>query len=162
MKIKLCLIPTLLILAITLAGCTAQQPLTSSVTTSSSTVPSTSTQPQIAVPAAVSGLETTLESIYSRVNLSVVLINVILPPSISDMGGAALGSGFVWDTQGDIVTNNHVVDGASSMTVTFSDGTVVNASLVGADADSDLAVIKVNPVAYNFNPLVLRTPPRFR
>jgi len=45
----------------------------------------------------------------------------------------------------DIVTNNHVIDGASSITVTFSDGTVTDASLIGADADSDLAVIKVNP-----------------
>ena len=95
------------------------------------------------MPASVSGLETTLESIYSRVNPSVVLINVVLPPSISDLGGAALGSGFIWDTQGDIVTNNHVIAGASSITVTFSDGTVIDASLVGADADSDLAVIKV-------------------
>ena len=95
------------------------------------------------MPASVSGIETTLESIFSRVNPSVVLINVVIPPSISDLGGATLGSGFIWDTQGDIVNNNHVISGASSITVTFSDGTVTDASLVGADADSDSAVIKV-------------------
>jgi 2-alkenal reductase len=83
----------------------------------------------------------------------VVLIDVVLPPSISNPGGGALGSGFVWDTEGDIVTNNHVIDGASSITVTFSDGTVTDASLVGADADSDLAVIKVNPSGLQLQPV---------
>ena len=101
--------------------------------------------PQISVPASVSGIETTLESIYARVNPSVVLIQVVLPESDFNLGGGAQGSGFVWDTQGDIVTNNHVIDGATRITVTFSDGTVVDANLVGADSDSDLAVIKVNP-----------------
>ena len=142
MKRKLLIIAAILSMVITLVGCTTQQTSTSSTTVPSSTK-ATTTLPPISVPASVSGLETTLESIYSRVNPSVVLINVILPPSISDLGGAALGSGFVWDTQGDIVTNNHVISGASSITVTFSDGTVTDASLVGADADSDLAVIKV-------------------
>ena len=146
MKRSLWIITALLTLVITLAGCTTQTshrpPLllhrTRPVTT-------TSTLPPISVPAAVSGIETTLESIYSRVNPSVVLIQVVLPASITNPGGGALGSGFVWDTQGDIVTNNHVIDGATSITVTFYDGTTVDASLVGADADSDLAVIKVNP-----------------
>jgi len=153
MKRKMWLIPTLLILAITLAGCAAQQVATSSITTSSPTISSVGTQPQISVPVAVSGLETTLESIYTQVNPSVVLIQVVLPQTASNPGGGALGSGFVWDTQGNIVTNNHVIDGATSITVTFSDGTLVDAKLVGADADSDLAVINVNPSGLQLQPV---------
>jgi S1-C subfamily serine protease len=53
--------------------------------------------------------------------------------------GQAQGSGFVWDKQGHIVTNNHVVDGSDKIYVTFSDGTTVPANLVGRDPDSDLA-----------------------
>jgi S1-C subfamily serine protease len=85
----------------------------------------------------------------------VVLINVDIPASGFTAASQALGSGFVWDTEGDIVTNNHVISGASSITVTFSDGTVVDASLVGADVDSDLAVIKVNPSGLNLQPVTL-------
>ena len=55
----------------------------------------------------------------------------------------SLGSGFVWDKAGHIVTNNHVVDGADKIEVAFQDGTTVPAERVGADPDSDLAVIKV-------------------
>ncbi len=155
MKRSLWIITMLLTLAITLTGCTTQKVSTSSVTTSSSSVTTTSTPLPISVPAAVSGIETTLESIYSKVNPSVVLIQVTLPQSISNQGGGALGSGFVWDNQGDIVTNNHVISGATSVTVTFSDGTTVDASLVGADADSDLAVIKVNPSGLQLQPVTL-------
>ena len=152
MKRKLLIITAILSMVITLVGCTTQQTSTSTATVPSSTQATTTLSP-ISVPSSVSGIETTLESIYSRVNPSVVLINVVLPPSISSLGGSALGSGFVWDTQGDIVTNNHVIDGASSMTVTFSDGTVIDASLVGADTDSDLAVIKVNPSGLQLQPV---------
>jgi serine protease Do len=57
--------------------------------------------------------------------------------------GQALGSGFVWDEDGHIVTNNHVVDGSDQIYVTFSDGTTLPAKLVGNDPDSDLAVIQI-------------------
>ena len=55
----------------------------------------------------------------------------------------SLGSGFIWDTEGHIVTNNHVVSGADKIEVTFADGTSLPATLVGADPSSDLAVIQV-------------------
>ena len=57
--------------------------------------------------------------------------------------GQALGSGFVWDANGHIVTNNHVVEGADQIEVIFSDGTTVPADVVGTDPDSDLAVLSV-------------------
>lgn len=56
----------------------------------------------------------------------------------------AAGTGFVIDQQGHIVTNDHVVDGTSSIEVNFLDGTIVKAEVVGLDRDSDLAVIKVD------------------
>ena len=54
------------------------------------------------------------------------------------------GSGFVYDEQGHIVTNYHVVDGADQLFVTFPDGTVVSAAVAGKDPSNDLAVLKVD------------------
>lgn len=67
--------------------------------------------------------------------------------------GQGLGSGFVWDKEGHIVTNNHVVEGAEKIEVAFSDGSIYQAKLVGADADSDLAVIKVDAPADLLQPV---------
>jgi serine protease Do len=57
----------------------------------------------------------------------------------------SMGSGFVIDAAGLIVTNNHVVEGAETMTVHFQDGSELKAELVGRDAKTDLAVIRVKP-----------------
>jgi serine protease Do len=56
----------------------------------------------------------------------------------------SLGSGFVWSSDGIIVTNNHVVEGASRITVNFQDGTQMAAKLIGVDPDSDVAVLRVS------------------
>lgn len=53
------------------------------------------------------------------------------------------GSGFVWDEQGHVVTNNHVVQAADSVTVVFADGTEAAAKVLGTDPDSDLAVLEL-------------------
>jgi putative serine protease PepD len=58
--------------------------------------------------------------------------------------GQAAGSGFVLTADGYIVTNNHVIDGATNITVDFHDGTTVDAKVVAADPRSDLAVLKVD------------------
>ncbi len=65
---------------------------------------------------------------------------VVPPPKTIE----SLGSGFVFDPSGYILTNNHVVNGASNVTVTFPDGTVYPAIIAGRDADADLAVLKIN------------------
>jgi len=57
----------------------------------------------------------------------------------------SLGSGFVIDEDGIIVTNYHVVTGADTVTVTFTDGTTLDATLVGADEPTDIAVLRVQP-----------------
>jgi serine protease Do len=66
-----------------------------------------------------------------------------IPQQPQERRSQGAGSGFVIDTDGYVVTNNHVVDGADKITVTFHDGRKVDATLVGADAKTDLALIKV-------------------
>ena len=114
---------------------------------------------------ALAGLESTFEEIYVKVNPSVVNIQVAIGSGgsssrLNPFGGQqgtpqALGSGFVWDKQGHIVTNNHVVEGAARILVTFADETTVEAKLVGADPESDLAVIKVNRPAADLTPVAV-------
>ncbi len=67
------------------------------------------------------------------------------------------GSGFVYDTQGHIVTNNHVIENATEIDVVLPDGTALSADVVGADAYYDLAVIHVDPAKLNAAPLPLGT-----
>lgn len=88
-------------------------------------------------------------AIYEQVKESVVLIKSTLPL------GTATGSGFVYDAEGRIVTNDHVIEGANSITVTFINGTIVPATVVGADPYSDIAVIKVEAPAALLKPLKL-------
>ncbi len=65
------------------------------------------------------------------------------------------GSGFVWDKDGHIVTNNHVVEGATEVEVIFANGTIVKAEVLGHDPNSDLAVIKVDLPASELTPMAL-------
>lgn len=79
-----------------------------------------------------------LTQIYNRTRKSVVLISVR-----TDTGGGT-GSGFVYDKDGHIITNNHVVEDAETIEVTFIDGSILPADLIGTDPYSDMAVIKVD------------------
>jgi S1-C subfamily serine protease len=60
-----------------------------------------------------------------------------------------LGSGFVYDKQGHIITNNHVINGASTADVTFVDGNTYRAKVIGKDPSSDIAVLQITD---NFSP----------
>jgi serine protease Do len=64
------------------------------------------------------------------------------------MPGTGLGSGFVYDNRGHILTNNHVVENSEKIEVTFHDGVKVKATVVGTDKQSDVAVIKVDNTSY--------------
>ena len=63
------------------------------------------------------------------------------------------GSGFVWDEEGHILTNWHVVENSDSVSVVFADGTELDAELLGGDPDSDLAILKVDPALREMKPL---------
>jgi S1-C subfamily serine protease len=101
----------------------------------------------------------TVGQIYKQDAPSVVQITVTTSDGGSFFGqsnaSTAQGSGFVYDAQGHIVTDQHVVDNASSISVKFSNGVTKNATLVGQDASSDLAVIKVNAPSSLLHPLTL-------
>jgi 2-alkenal reductase len=95
--------------------------------------------------------EQLLIELYERVSPSVVYVAV----TTGGLTGVGSGSGFVWDTEGHIVTNNHVVESANRIEVTFADGTTATAKVVGTDPDNDLAVIKVDVPAGRLHPVEL-------
>ncbi len=109
-----------------------------------------STAPNASGPAISSA---NLEALYSKVSTGVVNIDVIL--SQGGTTGEAAGSGFVLDKAGHIVTNNHVIAGASNITVIFHNGFQEAAKVVGADQYSDLAVVQVANLPDNVEPLAL-------
>ena len=80
---------------------------------------------------------------------------VVLIEAKSDSGDGGLGSGFLIDRDGHILTNAHVVDGSDDTTVTFSDGTVEKARILGVDKSTDLAVIKIGAVPAGIRPVPL-------
>lgn len=133
----------------------------------------------------LAAIEGELETIYAQVNPAVVSIQVtqkqqVNQPTLPNFPGFRFffgpqgpqtqpnqpqapqeffqhgaGSGFVWDKAGHIITNNHVVEGADKITVTFADDTTVPAEVVGTDPDSDLAVLKVDLPAERLQPVQL-------
>jgi len=105
-----------------------------------------------------------LKNIYAQVNASVVNITILSSGSVlnalgdhqfneDDLLPAGGGSGFVWDEYGHIVTNQHVIDGVSQLQVTFNDGAVAVAEIIGSDVSSDLAVLQIDPEGYNLQPV---------
>src|SRR5579885_2664235 len=68
---------------------------------------------------------------------------------------SAEGTGFVYDTKGDIVTNEHVIDGSSSVTVKLQDGSSYKATVVGSDPSTDIAVLHIDAPASKLHPLAL-------
>src|SRR5579859_5004123 len=123
--------------------------------------------------AAVDAESQLFTTLYKQVNPSVVSITVLIPaptssdnnsPQIPNLPNGTPGpfvvpglpngtpapsetgdaSGFIYDTDGHIVTNSHVVRDANRIEVTFADDVTVTAQVVGMDLDSDLAVLKVD------------------
>ncbi len=83
------------------------------------------------------GAPSNITLIYEKVKDSVVKISAI------SLLGEVVGSGFIYDSQGHVITNNHVVEGGERFYVYFLDGSAYEASLVGRDPDSDLAVLRL-------------------
>ncbi len=116
--------------------------------------PAIGTATQFPMPANVEDEQSLLVNLYARVNPAVVNITLY-----GQQGGSLIpfgqGSGFLFDESGHIVTNAHVVEGAQQIEVTFSDGIIREAKLIGQDLDSDLAVVKVEQLPAGIAPVQL-------
>ena len=123
--------------------------------------PGQQSQAPITVPPASDSESKLFAAVYKKVSPSVVRIDNLtriatgnnnqVDPT-SDALPESQGSGWVWDANGFIVTNNHVVEGADALNVTFADGIELPAELIGTDPDSDLAVVKVDPTHVHIVP----------
>ncbi len=115
-----------------------------------------------------------LANLYEQITPSVVSIQVTSRASAMQIPGFNLpqdevplqqgqGSGFLYDNEGHIVTNNHVVEGAEEVTVIFHNGYWADAEVVATDPQADLAVLKVTPPDnFDWRPLPLATPDSLR
>ena len=118
--------------------------------------------PQVTVsspqPAASTSESLSVSEIYEQTYKSVVEITALSSQS-SPLGGEqqaqGQGSGFVFDAEGHIVTNHHVVEGAETVSIRFWDGSTYDATVVGSDPSTDLAVVKVDAPASMLEPLEL-------
>ncbi len=106
------------------------------------------------------GLEKTNIAIFEHAKPSVVYISTL--QRVVDFWSMSAwdvpkgtGSGFVWDEFGHIVTNFHVIEGASEAVVTLSNGLGYKARLIGADPSHDLAVLKIDPVPGVMKPVII-------
>ena len=92
------------------------------------------------------GSNMSLIQLFEKAEPAVIQVNVkkIQSEGATEEVPGGSGSGFVYDDTGHIITNNHVIDDALKITVTFLDGESYAAEIVGNDADLDLAVLKIN------------------
>src|SRR5437870_13317012 len=129
-------------LAATLVDHSTPTTTASTGTTTSSSTTSTSTQ-----------ASTTAEAVYKQVSPGVVTITAVVNSGRGS--GQATGSGIVLDTSGNILTNAHVIAGASQIQVTFSDGKTASATVAGSNTAADLAVVHVSVAASSLHPVPL-------
>ena len=108
---------------------------------------------------ATNSTSTSTSKIFKDVQASVVQItreNKQAPDSPGDENVTSLGSGFVFDKEGRIITNHHVVQDSKSVDVTFIDGNRYVASVIGSDPFNDVAVIKITQnISEKLRPLIL-------
>ncbi len=150
--------PLLLALSIALAACGGASVLQDTAATPAASTPFDALVADVnaevqmptpvgeAVVAEADAEHTLLANLYERLSPSVVFIEVVVGGTDSDFAfqDTGNGSGFVYDMNGHIITNAHVINEASEVRVTFNDGYVVQAEIVGYDTYSDIAVIRVD------------------
>jgi S1-C subfamily serine protease len=104
----------------------------------------------VAEPPAAVNLDQAIPILFAQVNPGVVAVY-----AYNDNGEGALGTGFVVDTEGHIVTNLHVVQDQPNIEIDFPSGLIVPGTVIGEDPDSDIAVVKVDVPAGELHPLTL-------
>ncbi len=132
---------TLVLVLIFGVGLFAGWEFTSSSKSSTSTASKTAATAS-ATSSSVTTLETLQEAAIARIEPAVVELQV------TTAQGQQIGSGVIIDTNGDIVTNNHVVSGEQTIVVILSNGSTEQAQLVGTAAADDLAVVRIQPFAH--------------
>ena len=140
------IIGAVLVLAVFTAYLTIEQPQTSFESNNFPTVTA------IEEPKKYTG-ELSLIEIFEKSEPGVVRVNVIRDDGDTESG--AVGSGFVFDKKGHIITNAHVVNEAKKVIVTFLDGRSYNAEIVGSDEYTDIAVIEVGVDLSSLHPMLL-------
>jgi 2-alkenal reductase len=134
------------LVVLTLAIIACQSPAVSPVLPPTvNSVPASSNQPAPLVASSPVEQQDILVNLYEGVSPSIVAIQT----------SSGLGSGFVYDGQGHVVTNFHVVDGSNQVEVDFMSGYKAYGNVVGTDLDSDLAVVKVDAPAEQLKPVAL-------
>ena len=106
----------------------------------------------VAAPAPIPG---SFAAIYQRTKDGVVTITTSISGGGARSFSQAEGSGIVVDQQGDILTNAHVVAGATQVQVTFSDGHTISGQVKGTDQSADLAVVQVSATQEQLHPLAV-------
>ena len=136
-----------------IVACTAVQNLS---TIGSAPTPAPTDPPPV-LNLSTSDQEQTLIELYRRASPAVVNVTTFMTEAKPDVPGSGVGqgSGFLYDSEGRVVTNNHVVENAARVEVTFSDGTTQEARILGVDPDSDLAVLEVDITPSGIQPLSL-------
>jgi putative serine protease PepD len=126
-------------------------------TTHSTTTEVVASSRSAALPASFTGTGLSVNQIYRNTAPGVVDITVSSQSATDPFGNAQQtrgeGSGVVFDSSGNILTDEHVVSGASSVTVKFQDGRTATANVVGSDPSTDVAVIHVNVPSSELHPI---------
>jgi S1-C subfamily serine protease len=155
---KMKLLALALILPISALACSLILPsshgIRSSMQPTAIQATNSSSQTLLALPPALLDEEDVLIQLYKAINPAVVNITTYVQHSGEELRFVQ-GTGFVYDLAGDIITNAHVVQGADEIEVTFSDGTIRPADLVGLDLHSDLAVVNVVSLPSEVYPIPL-------
>jgi S1-C subfamily serine protease len=155
MKLSVRVLPVVLVLVLALLSCRIETgspvkttPVPAVITVSTeSAAPAATAVPQINTSNSIITQQDVLITLYDRVAPGVVTIRVL-----TDQGDI-LGSGFVIDMEGHLVTNYHIVEGVTDLEVDFQSGYKVRGEVVATDLDSDLAVLKVDAPADQLHPL---------
>jgi len=136
-KVRTSILALLLILVLAVVGCASPYENYSTPLPSPSPTTASNTTESFSLPSITEVVEAVKPAVVS-VMVGTVSYNIFLQPVPTEQAG----SGVIIDEQGYIVTNNHVVEGAESITVTLTDGRAFDATLTGTDPLTDLAVIK--------------------
>ena len=145
-RVKIIILVMFLALVLAVAGCDfLEKPSTATPTptpmATPTSTPATTPTPPSSLPAITEVVDAVQPAVASII-VGVITYDIFLQP----VPQQAAGSGAIIDSRGYIVTNNHVVEGAESITVTLPDGRTFDAVLVGTDPLTDLAVIKIEGI----------------